>query len=97
MSPRPGTKRSGCAAVSEIRFKLDLKGLNELMKSPEMQGVLNDAAQKIAGAAGDGYEVESAHPIQFVAIASVRASTYDSYYDAMENRTLENAVGGVRI
>ena len=97
MSPRPGTKRSGCAAVSNVKFELDLKGLNELMKSPEMQGVLNDAAQKIAGAAGDGYEVEAAHPIQFVAIASVRAATYDSYYDAMENRTLENAVGGVRI
>ena len=83
--------------MSNVKFELDLKGLNELMKSPEMQGILNDAAQKIAGAAGDGYEVETAHPIQFVAIASVRAATYDSYYDAMENRTLENAVGGVRI
>ena len=83
--------------MSDVKFKLDLKGLNELMKSQEMQGILNGAAAQIASRAGDGYEVETAHPIQFVAIASVRAATYDSYYDAMENRTLEKAVGGVRI
>lgn len=83
--------------MSDVKFKLDLKGLNELMKSPEMQGVLTDAAQRIAGAAGDGYEVEAAHPLSFVAISGVRAATYDSYYDALENKTLEKAAGGVRI
>ena len=83
--------------MSKIKFKLDVKGLNELMKGGEMQGILNDAANRIAGAAGDGYEVEGAHPLSFTAITSVRAATYDSYYDAMENMTLEKAVGGVRI
>lgn len=83
--------------MSEVKFKLDLKGLNELMKSGDMQGVLNDAANRIAGAAGDGYETEAAHPLSFAAIASVRAATYDSYYDALENQTLEKAAGGVRI
>lgn len=83
--------------MSDVRFKLSLKGLNELMKSPEMQGVLNDAAQKIAGAAGDGYEVEAAHPIRFVAIASVRAATFRARRDNSEHNTLEKAAGGVRI
>lgn len=83
--------------MSDVKFKLDLKGLNELMKSPEMQGVLNDAAQRIAGSAGDGYEVEAAHPIQFVAIASVRAATWKARKDNSENNTLEKAAGGVRI
>lgn len=83
--------------MSDIRFKLEVRGLNELMKSGEMQAVLNDAAGRIAGAAGDGYDVEAAHPLSFAAIASVRASEYDSYYDCLENNTLLKAAGGVRI
>lgn len=83
--------------MSKVKFKLALRGLNELMKSGEMQAVLNDAAGRIAGAAGDGYEAEAAHPLSFTAIASVRAATYDSFYDCLENNTLLKALGGVRI
>lgn len=83
--------------MSKVKFKLNLRGLNDLMKSGEMQSVLDAAAGKIAAAAGNGYEVESAHPLSFTAIASVRAATYDSYYDALENKTLDKAIGGVKI
>ena len=83
--------------AEKIRFKLNLAGLNALMKSGEMQAVLNSAAGQIAGAAGDGYEVESAHPISFVAIASVRAETYESRKDNSSNNTLLKAAGGVKI
>lgn len=83
--------------MSKIRFELDLAGLNELMKSGEMQAVLNSAARQIAGSAGDGYEVEAAHPISFVAIASVRAASAAARKDSAENKTLEKATGGVRI
>lgn len=83
--------------MSKIKFKLNLRGLNDLMKSGEMQAILNDAAGRIASAAGNGYEVESAHPLSFTAIASVRAATCDSYYDALENETLDKAIGGVKI
>lgn len=80
-----------------IRFKLNLAGLNQLMKSGEMQAVLNSAAGQIAGAAGDGYEVETAHPISFVAIASVRAATYEARKENSENNTLLKAAGGARV
>lgn len=83
--------------MSKVEFKLNLKGLNELMKSGEMQSILTDAANKIASAAGEGYEVEEAHPLSFAGISSVRANTYDSYYDALENKTLENAAWSVKI
>ena len=66
--------------MAKVKFVLNLPGLNELMKSGEMQAVLNSAAAQIAGAAGEGYETESAHPLSFAAIASVRAATYDSYF-----------------
>lgn len=76
--------------MSDVKFELNLPGLNELMKSPEMQGVLNSAAAQIAGNAGSGEgSVERAHSISFVAIASVRGSN--------ENGDLEKAMGGVRI
>ena len=80
-----------------VTFKLNLAGLNELMKSPEMMDIENQAAQQIASAAGDGYEVEAAHPISFVAIASVFPATRKAKRDNRANNTLEKAAGGVRI
>lgn len=83
--------------MSKIKFKLNLSGLNALMKSGEMQGVLNDAAAQIAGAAGDGYAAETAHPISFVAIASVYADTAAARRENNQNNTLLKAVGGARV
>lgn len=83
--------------MDNVEFKLDLAGLNQLMKSGEMQAILNDAANRIAGSAGDGYEVESAHPISFVAIAAVHASTQEARRDNAENNTLLKAAGGVSL
>lgn len=78
-------------------FKLNLPGLNELMKSGEMQSILNNAAGQIAGSAGEGYELESAHPIGFVAIASVKAATWKARRDDKKNKTLLKAAGGVHL
>lgn len=82
---------------NSVRFKLDLRGLNELMKSSEMQTILDSAAAKIQGIAGNGYETETAHPISFVAIASVRAATFKAKKENSENNTLLKAAGGVHI
>lgn len=78
-------------------FKLNLPGLNELMKSGAMQSILNNAAGQIAGNAGEGYEVESAHPIGFIAIASVKAATFKARRDDQKNKTLLKAAGGVHL
>ena len=81
----------------DIEFELSLPGLNALMKSPEMQGVINGAAAQIAAAAGEGYETEAAHPIGFVAIGSVYAATWRAKRDNAKNNTLETAAKGARI
>lgn len=83
--------------MSDVKFELSLPGLNALMKSGEMRAIENRAAAAIAAAAGPGHDIEYAHPIGFVAIASVRAVTYDAYYDDLGEGTLDNAVKGVRI
>lgn len=80
--------------MSNVKFKLNLAGLNELMKSAEMQSTLNAAAGQIQARAGAGYEVESAHPISFVAIASVKAANYKARLDNLKNNTLLKAMGG---
>lgn len=81
----------------EYEFRLNLPGLNELMKSAEMQSIIDSAASSIAGSAGDGFEVESAHPISFVAIASVSASTFEAKLNNSKNNVLEKATRSVSI
>lgn len=78
-------------------FKLNLRGLNEVMKSAGMQGVLNQAASQISAAAGDGYEIEAAHPISFVAIASVRTDTFKARLDNSRHNSLLKAAGSVKL
>lgn len=78
-------------------FKLNLKGLNELMKSQEMLSILDSAANSVAAAAGDGFEVEQAHPISFVGITSVRASDFKARLACSRNNVLEKAVRSVKI
>lgn len=74
--------------MAKVKFKFNLAGLNELMKSGEMQSILDGCARRIAAAAGEGYEAETAHPIQYVAIASAYAGTWDAARDNSENNTL---------
>ena len=78
-------------------FKLNLRGLNALMKSAEMCGVLNKAAVAMARTAGDGYEAETAHPISFVGITSVRTASRKAALDNNQNNTLLKAAGGTKI
>lgn len=83
----------------DVEFKLNLPGLNEIMKSGGMQSILNAAANSIAGTAGDGYEavIEQAHPISFIAIASVKTRNAKGRLDNNQNNTLLKASGGRHI
>ena len=81
----------------DIEFKLDLKGLNALMKSPEMQAIEESALAQVVGQLGDGFEVETAHPIGFVAIGSVRAVTAQARLQQNKTKVIDKAFGGVRI
>ena len=94
--------------MADVKFVLNLKGLNEIMKSAEMQALLNMAANQIAENANalaspniknarGGYEVEPAHEINYVAIASVRAGNFESRLDNSRHNTLLKAMEGVSI
>ena len=44
--------------MGDVRFELNLKGLNELMKSSAMQSALNEAGTRVANSAGSDYAIE---------------------------------------
>ena len=67
------------------------------MKSGEMQSVLNTVAYQAQCALGKGYEVEAAHPINFIAIASVRAKTRKAKLENNKDNTIEKAFGGIKL
>lgn len=83
--------------MGKVRIKLNLKGINEVMKSAEVQELLDSAAQQIAAAAGDGYEIEPAKSLRWIGLADVHAATPKAVRDNSENNTLLKAAGGVHV
>lgn len=80
--------------MSKVKFELNLVGLNQLMKSAEMQDFLLNAGQAVASAAGEGFEAE-VHTADFVAISNVYPTTYQARRDNLANNTLLKAIGAV--
>ena len=73
-------------------FELNLAGLNELMKSPEMQAHLTQAGRAVAAAAGRDYGTRT-HVASYVAIANVYPESRKAAKDNLENNTLVKALG----
>ena len=78
--------------MGDVTVKLNLKGINELMKSAEVQGALHEAGKAVASAAGDGYEAET-HVAQFTAIENVFPDDPEAYYSNLKHNQLLKAAG----
>lgn len=94
--------------MAKVKFELSRAGLAELMKSGEMQSILNDAADRIAAAASaaaspnikgasESYVAVAAKPLTYVAIAEVKATDFAGRLDNSKHNTLEKAVGSVKV
>ena len=83
--------------MSNVKFELNLSGLNEIMKSGAMQSLLYAAASGIAGVAGEGYKARPARLINFIAVSSVSPVTWKARRDNSRNNTLEKAAGGFHL
>ena len=77
--------------MAKMKFELNKAGVGQLLKSSEMQSVLNSYANAALGRLGEGYEVNS-----FVgfdrAHAIVAAVTEEARKDNSENNSLLKAV-----
>lgn len=77
---------------NKVKFELNLPGLNELMKSGEMQSILDAAGSSVAASAGSGYGHRT-HVASFVAICNVYPETKEAAKKNYEDNTLVKALG----
>lgn len=75
----------------KVRFELNLKGLNELMKSEEMQEVLSNKGAEVASRAGSDYAYRT-HLANWVAITNVYPNSPEARKENLENNTLLKAL-----
>lgn len=79
--------------AKNVKVELNLKGLNELMKSPEMASCLQEAGERVARAAGEGYEAKTYTDTKYIAICDVSAVTDKAKKENYEKNTLLKALG----
>lgn len=77
--------------MSNVKVELNLKGLNELMKSPEMQNCLREAGEAVAQRAGEGFEVD-VHNVDYTAVCFVDAKSEEAVKASFKDNTLLKAL-----
>ncbi len=78
--------------MSKVEITLNEAGIQELLKSGEMQNVLSTIAREKASAAGPGYGSE-VHVFSKRAVAHIFPTTKESAKDNYQNNTLIKVVG----
>ena len=88
--------------MSKVKFELDLPGLNQLMKSQEMQAILAEKGARVMQAANGAATVKGAEysmdtkTINWIAVTTVRCENGAAMRDSLENNTLLKALGSVK-
>lgn len=77
--------------MAKMKFKLNHSGVGQLLKSSEMQNVLEEKATSIKNRAGEGY-AQDTYVGKNRANAMVYADSYEAKKDNMKNNTLLKAV-----
>ena len=80
--------------AKNVKFVLNMAGLNELMKSPQMETILDAAGESVAQAAGSEY-AHRVHQASFVAICNVYPDSQKAASENFRENTLIKAIGAV--
>lgn len=75
-----------------VKVRLHLAGLNELMRSAPVQGIVTQSAHRIQASAGEEYEAVEV-PHKWTARAYVQSKTYKGYKQEAKGGQLTRAVG----
>ena len=82
--------------MSNVKVELNLAGINEMMKSPEIQAHLQKAGEMVADAAGDGYAASTTiKDMRWIAITNVYPDSKEAAHDNFTHNSLLKAVGAV--
>lgn len=77
--------------MTNVEIKLNSEGVQELLKSDEMQVLLSELASSKVGQAGGGYEY-SVKVGQRRAYANIYPASKEAYQDNLDNNTLEKVI-----
>lgn len=85
--------------MSKVRIELNLQGINDLMKSTEIQGALQEAGEAVAAeasgmAGGEPFETRT-HQANWVAITNVYPASRQAAKANYEDNVLLKAIGYV--
>lgn len=80
--------------MSNIKVKLNYKGVHELLKSDDMKAILDDYANRVMKQLDDGYEIE--HRTTDRAVVAIGATTAKARVQNSRNNTLLKALGAAR-
>lgn len=78
--------------MANVKVELNLAGINELMKSGEVQEHLQKAGEAVASAAGSDYAATT-HLASWVAITNVFPDSRRAAHENFKDNTLLKAVG----
>lgn len=82
--------------MSNATFELNLAGLDELMKSPEMVAILEDATSQVANSAGKGFGKRVGQG-SYAAIGNVFAESKEAAKKAYDTNCLLQALFSARV
>ena len=77
--------------MSKVEVKLNLKGINEVMKSGEILGACEEAARTVGNMSGIDADVSSG-TINYIAYANVYPASKEAAKENFEDNTLLKAV-----
>ena len=86
--------------MNKVDFKLNLPGLNQLMKSPEMQAILTEKGAEVRARANGNAQISDAQysmdtkTINWIAVTTVRADNNEAVTENYNNNTLLKALLG---
>lgn len=80
--------------AKNVKFKLDLDGLREIMKSKEMIECLEAGGKAVKDVAGSGYEMDTITR-DYIAITRVAPATSEARRENLKENTLLKALGSV--
>lgn len=79
--------------MAKVKIKLNSSGVQELLKSAEMQSICKEHAQRIQATCGAGYKTDT-YVGKVRCNAMVWADTLEAKRDNLEHNTLLKAMGG---
>lgn len=76
----------------KVKIKLNMPGINAVMKSDGVKSLLKAAGDQVATIAGDGYTTEEARDLNWISIVNVYPETKEAGHDNFKNNTLLKAL-----